>query len=53
MRGGSVLTGSDFLLVVVAVVAGNCLSRAIDWLIIEDELHWLRAELARLRGEKR
>ena len=47
------LIGSDFLLIVLAVVIGNCLSRAIDWLIIEDELHRLRAELARLRGEKR
>ena len=44
------MTGSDFLLVVVAVVTGNCLSRAIDWLIIEAEMR--RAELARLRREK-
>lgn len=47
------MTGSDFLLIVLAVVTGNCLSRAIDWLIIEDELHRLRAELVRLEREKR
>ena len=45
--------GSEFLRDVLAVITGGCLLRAIDWLIIEDELHRLRAELARLRGEKR
>ncbi len=47
------MTGSDFLLIVLAVVTGGCLLRAIDWLIIEDELHRLRAELVRLEREKR
>lgn len=41
-----------FLETVLAVVTGGCLLRAIDWLIIEDELHRLRAELARAREGK-
>lgn len=44
--------GSQFLITVLAVLTGGCLLRAIDWLIIEDELHRLRVELARLRKGK-